>query len=187
MPHLPATTLETPRLQLRALSPDDAPFLVRLMNDPGWLTYIGDRGVHNENDARNYMDHGPDARHQQTWYSLYRVGLPKTDEAIGLCSLIQRSSLPAPDLGFAFLPAHRGQGYASEACRAVIEHARSELGVQRLLAIAMRTNVRSLFLLERLGFRQLGAPAAGSSSGSEPGSGSAGTDLITLELVLSGC
>jgi len=171
--HLPATTLETPRLRLRALSPDDAPFLVRLMNDPDWLTYIGDRGVHNESDARHYMDNGPDARHQQTWYSLYRVGLPDTDEAIGLCSLIKRASLPAPDLGFAFLPAHRGKGYAREACQAIIDNANSALGLQRLLAIAMRKNTRSLELLEKLGFKPVATD-------------SAPTDLVTLERVFSG-
>ena len=37
------TALETDRLILRRLTLDDAEFMLRLVNDPSWLRYIGDR------------------------------------------------------------------------------------------------------------------------------------------------
>ena len=39
------TVCETPRLRLRHVIEDDAPFILALLNDPGWLRFIGDRGV----------------------------------------------------------------------------------------------------------------------------------------------
>ena len=35
--------------------PDDAPFVVRLVTDPDWIRYIGDRGVRTDDDARGYL------------------------------------------------------------------------------------------------------------------------------------
>ncbi len=40
-----APILETPRLELREVTLGDAPFFLRLLNDPSWLENIGDRGV----------------------------------------------------------------------------------------------------------------------------------------------
>ena len=41
----------------------------------------------------------------------------------GLCGLIKRDTLGDPDLGFAFLAAHRRKGYALEAARATLAYA----------------------------------------------------------------
>ncbi len=43
--------LETARLALRQLAPDDADFIVRLLNEPSFLRYIGDRKVRTPADA----------------------------------------------------------------------------------------------------------------------------------------
>ena len=50
----PAVTVvcETPRLRLRHVEPDDARFILTLVNEPSWLRFIGDRGVRSEDDAR---------------------------------------------------------------------------------------------------------------------------------------
>lgn len=37
--------LQTERLRLRHMRPDDAEFMLGLLNDPAWLRFIGDRGV----------------------------------------------------------------------------------------------------------------------------------------------
>ena len=76
---------------------------------------------------------------------------------IGLCGLLKRDFLPAPDLGFALLPEYVGEGYACEAARGLLMHAEKNLGISRLYAIVKRGNHRSISLLERLGFRREGA------------------------------
>ena len=37
--------LETERVALRALGPDDAAFVLELLNEPSFLQHIGDKGV----------------------------------------------------------------------------------------------------------------------------------------------
>ena len=75
---------------------------------------------------------------------------------IGLCGLVVRDGLPAPDIGFALLPRCYGQGLAFEAASAVLAHARETLALTRVLAIVSPGNGRSIALLRRLGMRDAG-------------------------------
>jgi RimJ/RimL family protein N-acetyltransferase len=72
---------------------------------------------------------------------------------VGMCGVLKRDTLPDPDIGFSFLPEFWSQGYALEAARAVMAHARETLGLGRILAITTRDNEPSMRLLARLGFR----------------------------------
>ena len=51
--------LETPRLTLRRLQFDDAPFLVELLNEPSFIENIGDKCVRSVEDAHRYLREGP--------------------------------------------------------------------------------------------------------------------------------
>lgn len=145
--------LETERLRLRQLTSSDAPFIVALLNDPGWLRYIGDRGVHTEEQAVAYMQNGPQRSYAERGFGLYLVERKADDEAIGLCGLIQRDFLTDVDLGFAFLPHFRGAGYAVEAAAGVLRDARATLKVTQVVAITALDNAPSARLLQKLGFR----------------------------------
>lgn len=149
--------LLTARLQLRALQVDDAPFIYQLVNDPDWLAYIGDKGVHNLDDARNYIINGPQAMYQRNGFGLLVVETLQFKQPLGLCGLLQRDNLPVPDVGFAFLPTARNQGYAAEAARAVIEYGFSRHQLNHLAAITAPHNHASIGLLKKLGFVQVGS------------------------------
>jgi [ribosomal protein S5]-alanine N-acetyltransferase len=145
--------METERLTLRRLTLEDAPFILRLLNDPDWLRFIGDRRVRTVADAQAYLRNGPMAMYEACGFGLYAVVRRQDGAAMGLAGLIQRESLPEVDLGFAFLPAYRGQGYAREAALAVLAEARQAFGLKRVLAITSLDNERSMKLLEKIGFR----------------------------------
>ena len=145
--------LLTSRLQLRELTPADAPFIRRLLNEPSFLRFIGDRGVRNEADAVNYLLRGPMASYARHGHGLLRVGLRADDTPVGICGLVQRDTLPQPDIGFAFLPEHWSRGFAFEAADAALRHGRDALGLDEVLAIVSPGNDRSVALLERLGLR----------------------------------
>jgi ribosomal-protein-alanine N-acetyltransferase len=150
------TPLFTERLELREFSADDADFVLRLLNEPSFLRYIGDRGVRTSEDARRYIADGPVAGYARHGHGLLRV-LRKSDGAgIGMCGVLKRDTLPDPDIGFSFLPQYWSQGYALEAARAVMAHARGVLGLERILAITTQDNESSMRLLGRLGFRSDG-------------------------------
>jgi len=85
----------------------------------------------------------------------YRVVRRSDDTPMGICGLFQREYLDDPDIGFALLPAYCRRGYAEEASRAVLEEAREVMGLERVSAIVSPGNVKSINLIEKLGFSLL--------------------------------
>nr|WP_315484534.1 GNAT family N-acetyltransferase [uncultured Undibacterium sp.] len=145
--------LETVRLSLRQMSVDDAEFMLALLNDPSWLRFIGDRGVRTPGDARTYILQGAMANYARLGYGFYLVELKEAGTAIGMCGLSKRDYLDHADIGFAFLPAYCGQGYAFEAAAATLQYAQRQLHLPRILATTRLDNLSSSKLLEKLGMR----------------------------------
>jgi RimJ/RimL family protein N-acetyltransferase len=69
-----------------------------------------------------------------------------------MCGLIKRDGLEDVDLGCAFLPEFRAQGYATESAAAVLAYGQSVFDLKRVVAITSPDNDRSTRLLEKLGF-----------------------------------
>lgn len=147
---------ETARVVVRWFDADDAPFVRDLVNEPSWIRFIGDRNVKSVEDARAYLERAILASYRRNGFGLNHVSLRATGEPIGMCGLIKRDTLNDVDVGFAFLPAYWGQGYAHEAAAAVLDHGRRVLGLKRIVAILTPDNGSSAKLLERLGFRRNG-------------------------------
>lgn len=144
---------ETARLSLLRFTLDDAPFALRLVGDPSFIRYIGDRGLRNVEDARTYLRNGPIASYELFGFGLFKV-VRKTDgAAIGMCGLLKRDTLDDVDLGYAFLPDYWSQGYAREAGAGAIEYGRRVHGLKRIVAITDPDNAASIRVLEYLGFR----------------------------------
>lgn len=145
--------LQTARLLLRALTFDDAAFILRLLNEPSYVEHIGDKNVRTLDDARAYVEHGPMASHSARGYGLDRVELRASGQPIGICGLLKREALDDADVGYAFLPEFWSRGYASEAVTAVLADAKSRLGLRRIAAVVSNDNAGSIRLLEKLGFQ----------------------------------
>lgn len=145
-------TLTTPRLLLRPLTVDDAPFILELLNDADFIRYIGDRKVRTLDDARGYVEHGPSKSYEEHGFGLMAMQSIADNSPVGMCGLIQRDYLPDPDIGFALLSKYRGKGFCEEAARSVLEHADRELKLKRIGAIVQPDNAASLGLLRKLGF-----------------------------------
>ena len=140
------TPLTTERLALTPPTLDDAPFVLELLNDPGWLQNIGDRDVRTLDQARAYIAE----RFSKTPWFVVRDGM---GEPLGMCGLVERDGLDCPDIGYAFLERHSGKGYATEAARAVLAYGRETLGHQRIAAITAPHNTPSQRVLEKIGLR----------------------------------
>jgi [ribosomal protein S5]-alanine N-acetyltransferase len=142
--------LETERLILRRLTPDDAEFVLRLLTDPAFLRFIGDRGVRTVDDARAYIERGPGASYARHGFGVYAATL-RDGTPVGNCGLLKRDALDDVDLGYSLLPEFRGRGYATEAAAALVEHARRDFGMRRLAAIVDPENVPSVRVLRAVG------------------------------------
>jgi ribosomal-protein-alanine N-acetyltransferase len=97
----PVQVLTTDRLLLRHLDPEDAPFILRLLNEPSWLQNIGDRGVRTIADAQRYIATGPAEMYARLGFGLFLVCLAVGNEPVGICGLLKREALEDVDLGFA--------------------------------------------------------------------------------------
>jgi RimJ/RimL family protein N-acetyltransferase len=146
-------TLTTERLILRNFAPSDAEFILRLLNEPSFIHFIGDKGVRNLDDARQYILNGPIASYDKNGFGLYLVGLRVDNTPVGMCGLLKRESLQDVDIGFAFLPEFWNKGYALEAANAVMVYGKDVLKLPRIVAITNKDNHASAKLLNRIGLR----------------------------------
>src|SRR5688572_13488840 len=87
--------VETERLRLRPFRAADAPLLLELLNDPLWLRFIGDRNVRTLDDALGYVGK-LEASYARHGFGLYRVERKADGEALGMCGLVKRDTLPDP-------------------------------------------------------------------------------------------
>lgn len=124
----------------------------------GKRTGFNGAGIRTDADAEAYIRDAIWTPHQTCSHGMFVIERRSGGIPIGICGLVKRDFLPAPDLGFALLPAHVGQGYAFEASLAVLAEADAQ-GMEKIFAFAIPGNRRSLRLLERLGFRHEGRHA----------------------------
>jgi [ribosomal protein S5]-alanine N-acetyltransferase len=140
---------------LREFTFDDVGFILELLNEPGFLRYIGDKGVRTLGDAREYLQKGPMDSYLRNGFGLYAVCVGETGATapVGMCGLVKREGLNDPDIGFAFLTRHWGKGYAAESAAAVLDHGRRVLELPCILAITSPDNWGSIRVLEKIGLK----------------------------------
>lgn len=145
--------LETKRLCMRWLSLDDADLMLAIWNDPAFVQHVGDRGIRTIDEARDTLEEGAFKLYEDHGYGPYRVALTVDDTAIGTCGLFRREGFADTDIGYAFLPEYCGRGYAYESASAVLEHARTDLQLARIMAFVAPGNSASIGLTKKLGLR----------------------------------
>lgn len=144
--------LETERLTIRHFTLDDAEFILRLLNEPSFITNIADRGVRTVEQAATYLREGPMKSYQVHGHGLCLVSLKGSLQPIGMCGLIKRERLEDVDIGYALLPEFWSKGYALESVSAVLEFGRRSLGLTKVVAIVNPDNEASKKVLTRVGF-----------------------------------
>jgi len=144
--------LETERLILREAVAADAAFMLDLLNSPGFLENIGDRGVRDEAQARTFIEERLRGSYRDHGFGMW-LTIQKSDATpVGLAGLVRREGLEVPDVGYAFIQRVWGRGYAQESAAAVLAHARGPLGIPKLAAITSPENFASMAVLRKIGF-----------------------------------
>jgi len=130
---------------------DDAAFIIELLNTPGWLQYIGDRGIHTIPQAQAYLSEKVIPSYERFGFGFYIIETKPDGIPVGNCGLIRRLGLDHVDIGYSLLTKYESQGYAFEATRALLQHGFKNLGLDPIQAISTFDNERSKHLLEKLG------------------------------------
>jgi RimJ/RimL family protein N-acetyltransferase len=150
VPAARSPVLKTRRLVLRAPNPDDAEAITALIND---------RRIA-ENTAR--IPHPYTLEDAEAFIASAASGgevafvVTLADgPIIGGCGIATLRA-DGPEIGYWFGVAHWGHGYATEAARAIIDHAFRDIGLKELLAGARVSNPASRRVLEKCGFQWTG-------------------------------
>ncbi|WP_114790432.1 GNAT family N-acetyltransferase [Niabella yanshanensis] len=141
--------LETDRLFIRPITTADSPFILKLVNTPGWLQFIGDRHIHNSHDAEKYIQKILD--NPNFFYSVFET--KATQQPIGIVTFLYRDNQEFPDIGFALLPQFEKQGYALEASQKYLDELVQQKVSPTIIGITLPENKSSIQLLERLGLK----------------------------------
>jgi ribosomal-protein-alanine N-acetyltransferase len=144
--------LETERLVLREVEDEDAPFMLELLNSPGFLENIGDRGVRDLEQAKSFIEERLRGSYRDHGFGMWLTVQKSDRKPVGLAGLVRREGLETPDVGYAFVQRVWGRGYAQEAAAAVLAHAQGPLGIPKLAAITSPENFASMAVLRKIGF-----------------------------------
>ena len=143
---------ETNRLIFSKITLDDAPFILELMNSPGWIKYIGDRHVKTVEQARVYIQNNQLKCYEDFEFGYYKVQLKSENlKSIGSFGLLKRDSLEYVDIGFSLLPEYEGFGYGFEAASELMNLAKHSFKLKTVCAITLPENEASIHLLKKLG------------------------------------
>jgi RimJ/RimL family protein N-acetyltransferase len=142
--------LETARLTLRGPRLDDAAAIALLANDLRIAENTTLPHPYARSDAEAWLATVNKKEAEATFAVTLADGT-----IIGVCGVAGRDG-PMPELGYWFGVPFWGKGYATEAVRAVIDHAFTECGHDALLAGARISNPGSRRVLEKCGFQWTG-------------------------------
>jgi RimJ/RimL family protein N-acetyltransferase len=150
--------LETDRLRLRWFNATaaDADFLRALLNDPGWLANIGERHVRTRRQALTWIATRHTAPYGRLGFGFWAVERKSDGLLMGMCGLVKRDTLMEVDVGYALMPAFRGQGYAREAAAACVRYALDVLGLPEVWGITGPDNEASASVLRQIGLNDAG-------------------------------
>lgn len=153
----PAYPVETSRLRLRPLRAEDLEALLDYHSKPEVHHYLP-MGPMDAETVLGRIESGP-----WSWTTLEDEGdaidlgveVSETGALIGdvMLAWVSRRN-ESGEIGYVFNPTHRGQGFATEAARAMLRLAFDELGLHRVIARVVADNGPSIALAERLGMRR---------------------------------
>jgi ribosomal-protein-alanine N-acetyltransferase len=143
--------LESKRLILRKLESCDLDAIHAMRNDPDVMRYIREVSLSREESAK--------------WMDL--ISALWDTEGIGYCAIVEKESgdiagwcgtwkIPETgeiEVGYAVARSKWGNGYATEAAAATVEHAFSELGLERIVAVAYPENTASIKVMKKIGMK----------------------------------
>ena len=144
------TTLVTDRLTLRALQEEDAEAIVRDLGNFNVSRWTGRVPFpYGPDDARAFLAHCSTLADDALVLAIARA-----DELVGVIGIEQ------DELGYWLAEPHWGNGYGTEAARAVVDHAFTAPGREELIASYHLGNAASRRILLGLGFIEIGEGSA---------------------------
>jgi ribosomal-protein-alanine N-acetyltransferase len=144
--------LETERLTLRAITPDDRFAIFENYSDPDVAEWFFDQAYTHVEQADQVIQEFTEKTTEGKGLA-WAIVLKESDEFVGTCSYEKLNVEGQGEIGFDLAKKHWGHGYMTEALGAIITYGFGVLGLVSIEAHTYSRNVRARQVLERLGFR----------------------------------
>nr|WP_294860712.1 GNAT family N-acetyltransferase [uncultured Fluviicola sp.] len=145
--------LETSRLYLREMTPEDAEVAYLLNLDPEVLRYTGDDPFESVAEAKAFLENY--ASYRTYGFGRWGMILKETGEYLGWCGLKYTPELDEFDIGYRLMKKFWGKGYATEAAEACLELGFNQFELKTIVGRALPVNVASIRVLEKIGLSYL--------------------------------
>ena len=146
--------METERTILRNLTINDAEDFYALNLDKEVLKHTGDVPFANIQAAKDFLNNYD----QYEKYGVGRLAVIEKENAIflGWCGLKYSPDKNECDIGFRFFRDYWNMGFATETAKRCLDFGLKDLGIQRIVGRAMKENIFSIKLLEKIGMKYKG-------------------------------
>lgn len=145
--------LETERLYLRQFTEADAHLIYHLNTQPGVLQYVPEPILTSAEHAKEVIINIILPQYKNR-LGRWAVHVKENNGFIGWCGL--KLVDEDIDVGYRFLPAAWGKGYATEAAKATLEYGHTVLQIKKIIAHAHVDNIASQKVLDKIGMQFVG-------------------------------
>jgi ribosomal-protein-alanine N-acetyltransferase len=140
--------IQTNRLTVRSFLESDIPQYATFVADPQVTRFLGDGSPHSHEQAAAYI-YDCIRSEAEEGIARYAVTLRETGELIGFCGFKRMSDYI--DFGWRYARRAWGNGYATEAAAAVLDHGISTMKLSGIVAQSAVENVGSVRVMEKIG------------------------------------
>jgi RimJ/RimL family protein N-acetyltransferase len=147
--------LQTGRLALREMTPDDLDFVAAMLGDAEVMRFYPK--VHTRDEASAWLERQR-SRYARDGHALWLVSERATGAPVGQVGLVTQvvGGEPLPEIGYLVHRPYWRRGYASEAALGVRAHAFERLGYARVISLIRPENEASRGVARKLGMAVVG-------------------------------
>jgi RimJ/RimL family protein N-acetyltransferase len=145
---------ETPRLRVRTLGPDDEDALLAVYGDADAMRFVGDGQPLDRATCRRWIGVTLD-NYARRGYGMDAVVLRATGRVAGFAGLVHPGQQVLPEVKYAFLREHWGQGLASELVPALLAFGQRHWGLGEIIATVAPEHATSQRVLAKAGMHAL--------------------------------
>lgn len=149
--HIPWTIAETKRCIIREFSMQDLDALYDMYQEAGMTDYM--EALYCYEEEREYQKAYIENMYRFYGYGMWLVFEKETGGLVGRAGIEHSEKLEGEfELGYAVRTKYQKQGYAFEACQAIIAYAATELEISKLHCLIQKDNTKSIKLAKKMGF-----------------------------------
>ncbi len=151
----PWEILRTDRLLVRETTIDDVDEFYKLYADPS-ITEFMEGLFENPEDEKRYQSDYIQKVYGLMGFGVWTLERLTDGRVIGRAGYSVRGGFDEPELGFLVGKEYQRQGYAMEACRAILEYGKTLLCFEKVQTLVKAENAVSIHMCEALGFEKVG-------------------------------